>query len=71
MWLTRLTTEVSDMKKVVSVEWLAAKHSLERTTANKVSLTDRRNAEVIVMISLQKSLGEVRKKCAEETIIVA
>jgi desulfoferrodoxin (superoxide reductase-like protein) len=59
------------MKKVVSVEWLATKHSMERTTADKVSLSDLRNAEVTVMISLQKSLGEVCKKCTEETIIVA
>jgi hypothetical protein len=70
MWLTRLTKEVSDMKKVVSVEWLAAKHSLERTAAEKDSLIDRRNDEVTVMISLQKSLGEVRKKYAEESLIV-
>ena len=56
-WVQKLTTEISELKSLVSLEWLSVKQMVEKSTAEKRTLADKTRSEKGCLDSMKQSLG--------------
>jgi hypothetical protein len=56
-WVKKLTTEISELRSLVSMEWLSSKQSVEKSSAEKLTLAERTRFEKGCLDSMRQSLA--------------
>jgi hypothetical protein len=70
-WVKKITTEISELRSLVSVEWLSSKQSLEKSSGEKRSLVERTRSEKGCLDSMRQSLALHMKHIEEPAPIVS